>query len=562
MNFSDLPLHPELLRAIAEEGYTSPTPIQERAIPHVLEGRDLLGLAQTGTGKTAAFALPVLHRLAERQTKPASGPRAIRALIITPTRELASQICESFRAYGRHLGFSAEVIFGGVNARPQAELLRRGLDVLIATPGRLLDHMREGLVRFDGLEVFVLDEADRMLDMGFLPDVKRVIAALPKVRQSLFFSATMPDEVRSLAGSLLRNPAEVAVVPPATTAEKVAQSVYMVPSTDKRRLLVSLLADRTLERVLVFTRTKHGANRLVEHLKTWGTDAAVIHGGKSQNARERALTGFKDGATRVLVATDIAARGIDVDGVTHVMNYDIPNLPESYVHRIGRTARAGHSGAAIAFCAPEERAFLRDIERAIRLSIPVLPLPEMPHKTTDQHARTPEVAAPRAPESREARSPDRGPRQGEAPRQDRQPRENDRRENSPRAPQAASPRRDGERRADSNGPRNGPRGQNQGRPEARPSNGRGRPQGQRQERSEPRQERTADFSSVTSGPVSRGEPVVIRRLPGESLSGQAVARVPEKPRSSVGDSDAARPSQRDTRRPSQHSGRRGPNASR
>ncbi|HRE91385.1 MAG TPA: DEAD/DEAH box helicase, partial [Myxococcota bacterium] len=378
MSFSDLSLIPPLLRAVAEEGYTQPTPIQQRAIPHILAGRDLLGLAQTGTGKTAAFALPMLQRLSATATSGKTG-RPVRALIITPTRELASQIGESFDNYGRHLGFSTAVIFGGVNARPQAETLKRGVDILVATPGRLLDHMQtRDLVRLSALEIFVLDEADRMLDMGFLPDVKRVIKALPAKRQNLFFSATMPTEVRQLAAGLLHDPAEVAVVPPATTAEKVAQSVYMIGSSDKKRLLVSLLADQDLARVLVFTRTKHGANRLVDHLKTWGTEAAVIHGNKSQSAREKALAGFKDGTVRVLVATDIAARGIDVDGVSHVVNYELPNIPESYVHRIGRTARAGASGQAIAFCAPDEKAFLKDIEKAIRQKIPVLDVPGLP----------------------------------------------------------------------------------------------------------------------------------------------------------------------------------------
>ncbi len=427
MSFSELNLIDPLLRAIAEEGYSQATPIQAQAIPPILAGRDLIGLAQTGTGKTAAFGLPLLQRLAATP-RAARAPRQIRALIVTPTRELASQIGESFDRYGRHLDLLNTVIFGGVNARPQEDTLRRGIDILVATPGRLLDHMNQGLVRLDALEVFVLDEADRMLDMGFLPDVRRIIRALPKRRQNLFFSATMPPEVRQLAASLLTNPAEVAVVPPATTAEKVDQQVYHVPSADKKGLLVTLLADQALARVLVFTRTKHGANRLVDHLKTYGTEAAVIHGNKSQSAREKALAGFRDGRVRVLVATDIAARGIDIDGVSHVVNYDLPNLPESYVHRIGRTARAGAAGTAIALCAPEERSFLTQIERAIRMRIPVLD--------------TPTIAATlrgKPPTAREL-----GPRHGglgddRGPRREGSPRPSGRRDARP--PRAEAPRR-------------------------------------------------------------------------------------------------------------------------
>jgi len=480
MLFSELNLIDPLLRAVAEEGYSQATPIQVRAIPHILAGRDLLGLAQTGTGKTAAFALPILQRLTERQAaKTSSSPsptnraRPIRVLVVTPTRELASQIGESFRNYGRHLGFTSTVIFGGVSARPQEDALRKGIDILVATPGRLLDHMEKGLVRFDALEAFVLDEADRMLDMGFAPHVKRIIKALPKPRQSLFFSATMPNDVRSLAESLLTNPAEVAVVPPATTAEKVAQEVYLVPNADKKGLLVTLLADRALERVLVFTRTKHGANRLVDHLKTYGTDAAVIHGNKSQNAREKALAGFKDGDVRVLVATDIAARGIDVDGVTHVVNFDLPNLPESYVHRIGRTARAGATGIAIALCAPDERAFLADIERAIRMRIPVRPTP-----TIDATLR------------------------GSAP----------------------SPREEGRR--DGGGQRRGQRSEGRGsaRPQgasARPQGASARPQGGGSHRPLSGHTRSSHAAPVRAPEAPR---VVISRLPGESLSGDQVVR--------------------------------------
>jgi ATP-dependent RNA helicase RhlE len=376
MDFQTLSLSPALLRAVAEEGYTQATPIQERAIPHVLAGRDLLGLAQTGTGKTAAFALPMLHRLAaSAPPSPAGASRPVRALVVTPTRELASQIAESFTVYGRHLSLTCGVVFGGVNMNPQEAMLRRGVDILVATPGRLLDHIGRDIVRLDKVEIFVLDEADQMLDMGFVPDVRRILRAVPKVRQTLFFSATMPDRIRELADSMLNKPVEVAVVPQSTAAERVEQCVYHVDSADKRSLLVHLLADPKLARVLVFARTKHGANRLAAHLNEYGSNAAAIHGNKSQNAREKALDGFKDGSMRVLVATDIAARGLDIEEVTHVVNYDLPEVPETYVHRIGRTARAGNSGSAITLCAPDERSLLVDVERAMRRKVPVAEMP-------------------------------------------------------------------------------------------------------------------------------------------------------------------------------------------
>jgi ATP-dependent RNA helicase RhlE len=370
MHFADLALIEPLLRAVTEEGYTVPTPVQEQAIPHVLAGRDLLGLAQTGTGKTAAFALPILQRLAAGP-KPA-GRRPTRVLVITPTRELATQIGDSFAAYGRHLPFRHTVIFGGVGQRPQEDALWRGVDVLVATPGRLLDLMSQRLVHLQHLELFVLDEADRMLDMGFLPDVRRIIGALPQKRQSLFFSATMPPEAQVLADRILRDPARVAVAPPATTVETVSQWVYFVDRADKQALLEWLLGDPAITRALIFTRTKHGANRVAGKLDRVGIAAGAIHGNKSQGAREKALGEFKRGGSRVLVATDIAARGLDVDDISHVVNFDLPNVPESYVHRIGRTARAGAAGAALSFCDGEERAFLRDIEREIRMRIPVV----------------------------------------------------------------------------------------------------------------------------------------------------------------------------------------------
>jgi ATP-dependent RNA helicase RhlE len=373
VQFSELGLIPALLSAVAAEGYVEPTPIQAQAIPHVLAGRDLLGLAQTGTGKTAAFALPILQRLAQKT--PPRGPkgaRPIRCLVLTPTRELAAQIGESFTTYGKQVALRNTVIFGGVGDSAQKQVLRDGIDILVATPGRLLDLAGQGHVELRGLEVFVLDEADRMLDMGFIHDVRRVIALLPRHRQTLFFSATMPREAQELADQLLRDPETVAVVPPATTAEKVDQEVYFVEKNDKRALLVDVLREAAMRRVLVFSRTKHGANRIAEHLVKNQIGAEAIHGNKSQNARERALAGFKSGRTRVLVATDIAARGIDIDDVTHVINFDIPEVPETYVHRIGRTARAGATGMALSFCDAEERADLRAIEKLTRQQIPVV----------------------------------------------------------------------------------------------------------------------------------------------------------------------------------------------
>ncbi|HET7500504.1 MAG TPA: DEAD/DEAH box helicase, partial [Kofleriaceae bacterium] len=359
-----------LERAVASEGYTEPTPIQARAIPFVLAGRDLLGLAQTGTGKTAAFALPILQRLAK--DAPAARHRPIRCLVLTPTRELAAQIQDSFATYGKHLPLTSFVIFGGVGMEPQKQALRKGMDILVATPGRLLDLAGQGLLELKALEVFVLDEADRMLDMGFIHDVRKVIRLLPRHRQTLFFSATMPREAQELADQLLKNPETVAVTPPATTAERVDQEVYFVEKGDKRALLVDVLRDQAMRRVLVFSRTKHGANRIAEHLVKAGIGAEAIHGNKSQNARERALAGFKNGRTRVLVATDIAARGIDIDDVTHVVNFDVPEVPETYVHRIGRTARAGATGMALSFCEAEERADWRNIEKLTRQEIPIV----------------------------------------------------------------------------------------------------------------------------------------------------------------------------------------------
>jgi ATP-dependent RNA helicase RhlE len=372
MTFDDLGLIAPLTAAVRDEGYERPTPIQVRAIPHVLAGKDLLGLAQTGTGKTAAFALPILQRLHAQGYRPHGG-RPIRVLVLTPTRELASQIGDAFATYGKNLGYRHTVIFGGVGHEPQRRALRGGVDILVATPGRLLDLAGERVVDLSRLDVFVLDEADRMLDMGFIHDVKRVIALLPRIRQTLFFSATMPPEAQRLADVLLKAPETVAVAPPASTVELIDQSVYFVEKSNKRMLLSDLLFDNEeMRRVLVFTRTKHGANRVAEYLDKEGIRAAAIHGNKSQGARERALAQFKRGDIPVLVATDIAARGIDIDDVSHVVQFDLPEVPETYVHRIGRTARAGASGTAIAFCDVEEVVDLRAIERLIGKPVPVV----------------------------------------------------------------------------------------------------------------------------------------------------------------------------------------------
>jgi ATP-dependent RNA helicase RhlE len=354
----------------------------------------MIGCAQTGTGKTAAFALPILQLLSK--TPAQSQRRNIRALILSPTRELASQIGDNFTSYGRHTGLRAAVIFGGVGQTPQVDALKRGIDILVATPGRLLDLMNQGHIRLNALEIFVLDEADRMLDMGFIHDVRKVLKVLPPRRQNLLFSATMPRDIQELADSFLHNPAKVEVTPQATTVEKIAQSVYFVAKQDKRELLELLLRDKAIRRVLVFSRTKHGANKLAKQLTDGGIRADAIHGNKSQSARERALADFKAGRIRALVATDIAARGIDVDDVTHVINYELPNEPESYVHRIGRTARAGASGIAISFCDSEERAYLRDIERLIRLRVPVVE--DHPYASNANAARPPvQERGPRPP---------------------------------------------------------------------------------------------------------------------------------------------------------------------
>lgn len=368
MSFEKLNLIEPILSALKKEGYTTPTPIQEQAIPILLEGNDLLGCAQTGTGKTAAFAIPILQLLSEKTPQ---GKRAIRALIVTPTRELAIQIGESFASYGRNLNLRHTVIFGGVNQFSQVNALKAGVDILICTPGRLLDLVQQKHVNLNQIQMFVLDEADRMLDMGFVHDVNRIIKLIPKQRQSLFFSATMPKTIQELANSILTTPKKVEVTPVSSTAEKIEQAIYFVDQAKKNDLLVHVLQDKSIKSALVFTRTKHGADKVVKLLQKHSIKAEAIHGNKSQNHRQRALSNFKGGHTRVLVATDIAARGIDIDELAFVVNFEIPNIPETYVHRIGRTGRAGADGRAISFCDIEERAYLRDIQKLIGLEIPV-----------------------------------------------------------------------------------------------------------------------------------------------------------------------------------------------
>jgi ATP-dependent RNA helicase RhlE len=370
MSFADLGLKPELLRAVVEKGYTDPTPIQAQAIPAVLTGADVLAGAQTGTGKTAAFVLPMLHKLGQAQGQ------APRALVLTPTRELAAQVAESARTYGRYVGVRTAVVFGGVSINPQIDTLRRGCDLLVATPGRLLDLVEQRVLDLRSVEVFVLDEADRMLDMGFIPAIRRVVKLLPSRRQNLMFSATYSDDIRELSGRILRNPVSVEVAPRNSTAERVDQQVYRVPKEHKRHLLAHLIDDGNWHQVLVFTRTKHGANRLTQQLESSGIRASAIHGNKSQGARVRALSDFKANKITALVATEVAARGLDIKELPHVVNYELPNVPEDYVHRIGRTARAGGTGCAVSLVSPDETPLLKDIERMLKRSLPVSALPQ------------------------------------------------------------------------------------------------------------------------------------------------------------------------------------------
>lgn len=393
MTFNDLGLIDPILHALNDEGYNTPTPIQQAAIPILLKGGDLIGCAQTGTGKTAAFAIPILQQLAHGQAK-GNMSKDIKTLILTPTRELAIQIGESFTAYGKNLRLRHTVIFGGVSQHAQVQALQRGVDILIATPGRLLDLIDQRFVHLHHLSIFVLDEADRMLDMGFINDVKKVIAKIPKHRQTLLFSATMPQEIQQLANSILTNPQKVEVTPVSSTADTIEQSLYFVDKANKKNLLMYVLEDPAIKNALVFTRTKHGADKVVKDLNKAGITAEAIHGNKSQNARQRALQNFKDGRIRTLIATDIAARGIDIDELSHVINFELPNIPESYVHRIGRTGRAGLSGKAIAFCEREELPFLKDIQKLIGKQIPVSK--DHPYATEFTNARADLQAKPPA----------------------------------------------------------------------------------------------------------------------------------------------------------------------
>lgn len=363
--FKELNLAEKVYRAVKAEGYETPTPIQAAAIPHLLAGSDLIGCAQTGTGKTAAFALPILDKLAKDRRKPL--PKTARVLVLTPTRELAAQVFDNFRTYGKYLGLSHALVYGGVGQHTQVKTLSRGVDILIATPGRLLDLMRQGHLKLGNIEIFVLDEADRMLDMGFIPDIRKVVAALPKKRQALLFSATMAPEIRKLGENLLKDPVNISVAAPEETAANIDERIHFVDVKNKRDLLAEVLSKPDVTRALVFTRTKNGANRLAKHL---GRKANAIHGNKSQNARLSALNDFRSGKCHVLIATDVASRGIDVSGITHVINYDMPSEPESYVHRIGRTARAGASGVAISFCSLDEKNQLKSIERLLKRSVP------------------------------------------------------------------------------------------------------------------------------------------------------------------------------------------------
>lgn len=390
MSFKDLRLIEPILKALNEEGYETPTQIQQKSITPILEHKDLLGCAQTGTGKTAAFTIPILQLLQEQQKASNSRTRNIEVLILTPTRELAIQIGESIAAYGRHLRLKHLVIFGGVSQHAQVNSLRNGIDILVATPGRLLDLLQQGHLSLSAIKFFVLDEADRMLDMGFIHDVKKIIAKLPVKRQSLFFSATMPPEISQLAAILLKNPVKVEVTPVSSTAEMIQQAVYFVEKNEKQGLLINLLKDPSIESLLVFTQMKHAADKLSKRLNAAGINTAAIHGNKSQNARQAALENFKSKKVRVLVATDIAARGIDIDQLSHVLNYELPNVPETYVHRIGRTGRAGASGIALSFCSSEEKAYLKDIEKLIKKSIPV-------KRWTSTQIEEPPIAQPTPP---------------------------------------------------------------------------------------------------------------------------------------------------------------------
>ncbi|MBX2979121.1 MAG: DEAD/DEAH box helicase [Flavobacteriales bacterium] len=543
--FNQLGLIEPILKALQEEGYTHPTPIQEQSIPHLVKGRDLLGCAQTGTGKTAAFAIPILQELHARGIP--AGRRPIRNLILTPTRELAIQIGESFAAYGRHLQLRHTVIFGGVGQKPQTDALQKGMDIVVATPGRLLDLMQQGFVHLDKLEIFVLDEADRMLDMGFIHDVKKVIAKLPKQRQTLFFSATMPPEIAKLADSILTDPIKVEVAPVSSTADTIDQHMYFVDRTDKNKLLLHLLEGDAIREALVFTRTKHGANKVAKLLTQGGFAAEAIHGNKSQTARQNALKNFKEGKLRALVATDIAARGIDIDGLTHVINFDIPNIPETYVHRIGRTGRAGASGRALSFCDHEEKAFLRDITRLIKREIPVVN--DHPYLMVGG----PKKAEPEVREPRQPRGPGRGGQQrqggqrpaqgqrreggnGQAPRQANQGggRNEQRRDQRPRQAQG---NRSGEGRSERQG---APRSDRQQQRNERPAQQRGdRPQQRNDGRERQRSERPAQTyrpaeRAPSGSPAKPDYAAMTKELFGDENLNKSKSEQKEKKRSGIG----------------------------
>ncbi len=423
--FQNLNLNPKILSALESKGYTTPTPIQLQSIPHILEKRDLLGIAQTGTGKTAAFSLPIIHNLVESGRNVKSG--GMRTLILTPTRELASQIAANIELYSKGLNLSHAVIFGGVSENPQITMLRRGVDILIATPGRLLDLANQGYVRFMDLEIFVLDEADRMLDMGFINDIKKIISKIPQNRQTLLFSATMPETIDGLANSILKNPAKVEITPPATTVERINQELNFVDKADKLSLLKHVIKNADADSILVFSRTKHGADRIVAFLQKNSISVAAIHGNKSQGAREKALSGFRNGSVKILVATDIAARGIDVPSISHVINYDIPVDPESYVHRIGRTARAGKTGVAISFCDSSELDALKAIEKTIKFKIPTDETHPFHHASTSaahQRGAASRTAPSNNNRSRSQGNSDRKPRQqGQGARGNSRPKE-------------------------------------------------------------------------------------------------------------------------------------------
>ena len=465
--FSELGLAAPIERALADEKYTHPTPIQSQAIPPVISGRDLVGIAQTGTGKTAAFALPILNHLANNRGK--LERKSARILVLSPTRELSGQIVESFRTYGRHLRLSTTLAIGGVPIGKQVRALANGVDILVATPGRLLDLVNSNAFRLDRIEIFVLDEADRMLDMGFIGDIRKIAAKLPQKRQTLFFSATMPNEIEHLVAQFLKEPVRVAVTPVAKTADKVEQRAILIEKNGKTGLLVEVLKAEPIDRALVFTRTKHGADKVVKSLENAGIPAQAIHGNKSQNQRERALAMFRSGKARILVATDIAARGIDVDGVSHVINFDVPNVPESYVHRIGRTARAGADGIAISFVANDERAFLRDIERLTKISIP----------STDRRLN-PNIGEPKGenrggrngrPQGRKPHRRGNNPHRGQGPRSEQRPQGERSERNEQRADhRAPRPQHNGERKHEQRGdqrPQHNGERKHEGRPEQR-----------------------------------------------------------------------------------------------